>query len=243
MADNGNRLGLYVFVLVLNLVFPVLGYTFTTFGTDYQDYDVNLDPDTLMMAGITIIGAESHNVTYNGEWVYFETQNKTTRFRFMDDILGPALFVVADGIAIRRQSAVSTALDTWLFAHKVAVKGLKTGKYAEAIHNATIIAEWEPVYNWSMFSITDGTKIFITCFSGSNITKSVYEDGTLNITVGQTFAETSNFNFWQFLGWYSSLMLGQQSWGLPPVFAWVIRLFSALSILAMILLAKEMIRL
>ena len=31
--------------------------------------------------------------------------------------------------------------------------------------------------------------------------------------------------------------------GLPPVFAWVIRIFSAISILAMILLAKEMIRL
>jgi len=243
MAETGGRLSLYVFILVLNIVFPVLGYTFTTFGTEYESYDVSLDMDSLMMAGINLVDAESQNVTYNGAWVYFEIQNKTTRFRFMDDIRDPYWTIIGDGIATQRRSAVSQALDNWNFPTRISVRGLKTNILRKAMFNASIIAEWEYDYNWSRFSLLDGTQLFITPFSGTNITKAVYEDGTLNITVAQTLEETTNFNFWQFLGWYGSLMLGSQAWGLPPIFAWVIKIFSALSILALVLLTKEMIRL
>jgi len=243
MAETGGRLSLYVFILILNLVFPILGYTFTTFGSEFEEFDINLDSDTLMMAGITLVSGETKNVTWNGEWVYFEIQNKTTRFRFMENMRNPSIEIIGDGVATQRQTAVSLALNNWFFAYRLSVKGIKTGDWAKGMFNATIISEWEPNYNWSRFLLSDGTNFFITCFSGENITKSVYEDGTLNITVAQTFDETTNFNFWQFLGWYSSLMLGSQSWGLPPIFAWVIRLFSALSILALVLLSKEMIRL
>ena len=80
-------------------------------------------------------------------------------------------------------------------------------------------------------------------FSGVNITEAVMILGTLNVTLAETFEEASNFNFWQFLGWYAGLMIGVSSWGLPPVFGWILKIFSALSVLALILLAKEMIRL
>ncbi|MBA7599850.1 hypothetical protein ES703_06895 [subsurface metagenome] len=243
MAETGGRLGLYVFILVLNLVFPILGYTFTTFGADFEDYDISLDSDTLMMAGITMVDADSNNMTWNGPWVYFEIQNRSTRFRFMEDIRDPWITIIGDGIATQRQTAVSKALDNWAVPTRIPVRSVKTGIPSKAMFNSSIIAEWDSTYNWSRFTLFDGTNVFITPFSGTNITKAVYEDGTLNITVAQTFEESTTFNFWQFIGWYSSLMLGSEAWGLPPVFAWVIRLFSALSILAMILLAKEMIRL
>jgi len=241
MSETGGRLGLYVFVLVLNLIFPVLGYTFTTFGTEYEDYDISLDLDSLMMAGITFIDAESHNVTYEGEWVYFEIQNKTTRFRFMDKIRDPWITILGDGINTQRHSPVSKALDDWNFANRIAVVSYKTGKSEKAMFNASIIAEWDATYNWSRFRLFDGTNLFITPFSGTNITKAVYIDGTLNITVAQAFEETTNFNFWQFLGWYSGLMLGSQAWGLPAIFGWVIKILSALSLLSLILLTREMI--
>jgi len=243
MAETGGRLSLYVFVLVLNMVFPILGYTFTTFGSDYEAYDISLDSETLMMAGITLVDAESQNVTWNGAWVYFDIQNKSTRFRFMEDIVDPKAIIIGDGIAIQRQNVVSLALDNWFFKHRISVKGVKTGTPKMTMFNASIVSEWESKFNWSRFMLADGTNVFITPFSGINITKAVYEDGTLNITVAKTLDEKTNFNFWQFLGWYSSLMLGTEAWGLPPIFAWVIRLFSALSILALILLTKEMIRL
>lgn len=246
MSHTEGRLGLYVFILVLNLVFPILGYTFTTFGTEFEKYDISLDPETLMLAGINLVDAESHNVTYNGDWVYFEIQNKTTRFRFMDDIEDALIFrltSIGDGIAMQRQTAVSLALNNWLFPSLVSVKGINIGVFDLAMFNASIVAEWDTDFNWSRFVASDGTNIFVTAFSGSNITRSVYVDGTLNITIAETFEETTNFNFWQFLGWYSSLMLGTESWGLPSIFSWILKLFSALSILALMLLAKEMIRL
>jgi len=243
MSETGGRLGLYVFILVLNLVFPILGYTFTTFEAEYEDFDVSLDMETLMMAGINFVDAESDNLTYNGAWAYFEVQNKTTRFRFMDDIKDPYWTIIGDGIATQRQAPPSKALDNWVFLNRISVKGAKTGNWEKAMFNASIISEWNIEYNWSRFMLMDGTNIFITPFSGDNITDAVYETGKLNITVAKTFEETTNFNFWQFISWYSSLMLGTQAWGLPPIFAWVIKIFSALSILALILLTKEMIRL
>lgn len=243
MGETEGRLGLYIFVLILNLVFPILGYTFTTFGVEPEKYDISLDLNTLMMAGINLVSAESHNVTWMGEWVYFEIQNMTTRFRFMEKIYDTTTFAYKDGVAIQRRSPASLALNNWVFPQSVSAKGIKTGNWEQTMTNATIIAEWEQYFNWSRFLLSDGTNLFITCFSGTNITKSVYEDGTLNVTIAQTFEETTKFNFRQFLGWYTSLMLGTQSWGLPPIFGWSLKLLSALSILAMILLSKELIRL
>ncbi len=240
MAQTGGRLSLYIFILVLNLVFPVLGYTFTTFGEDYGDFDISLDSDALMMSGIELVDAESDNLTYNGAWAYFEVQNKTTRFRFQDDIRDPK--IQGDGINTQRQTAIAKVLNLWYSTYRVSVKGVKSGLWLKAMFNYSIINEWDMDYNWSRFILFDGTNVFITPFSGGNITDAIYVTGKVNITVAKTIDESSIFNFWQFLGWYSSLMLGTASWGLPPIFAWVIKIFSALSALALILLIKEMIR-
>lgn len=244
MAQTGGRLSLYIFILVLNLVFPVLGYTFTTFGEDYGDFEVSLDSDALMMSGIELVDAESDNLTYNGAWAYFEVENKTTRFRFMDDIKDPSVFPIktlGDGINTQRQTAIAKVLNTWYSKYRIPVKGVKSGLWLKAMFNSSIINEWDTQYNWSRFVLYDGTNIFITPFSGGNITDAVYVTAKVNITVAKTIDESSTFNFWQFLGWYSSLMMGTASWGLPPVFAWVIKIFSALSVLAMVLLTKEMV--
>lgn len=240
MTEEGGRLGLYVFILVLNIAFPVLGYTFTTFGAEYEEFDISLDIDSLMMSGINLADAESHNITWNGAWVYFEVQNKTTRLKFMEYTWFGG--ISGDGIHIHKRTPISLALNNWLSTYRVNVKGVKTGDWEKAIYNASIIAEWDTDYNWSRFLMTEGTNVFITPFSGTNITKSVYEDGTLNVTIAQTFEETNDYNFWNFMSWYSSLMMGTQSWGLPPIFSWLIKIFSALSILALILLSKELTR-
>jgi len=243
MGESSGRLGLYIFILVLNLVFPVLGYTFTTFGVDYEDYDISLDPNTLIMSGIEFVDAESDFLNYNGNWVYFDIQNKSTRFRFMEDIRDPWITVIGDGINTQRQTPIAKALDLWYSQFRVSVKGVKSGNWLKAMFNYSIINEWDTDYNWSRFILFDGTNIFITPRTGWNITDAVYVTGALNITVAQTIDEASTFNFWQFLGWYGSLMMGSQSWGLPPIFSWAMKIFTALSILALTLLTKEMLRL
>lgn len=243
MADTGGRLGLYVFVLILNLVFPVLSYTFTVFESNYGDYDIALDDETLMIAGINLVGGESHNITWKGDWVYYASENQTTRLKFSGPWYEPYPVSQGDGIALERQDAIGLALNTWVSRHRLLSRGYISGFQDQIISNISIINEWDSSFNWSRFRLIDGTNVFITPFSGSNITDAVYVSGTLNVTLAETFTESTTFNFWQFLGWYAGLMMGVSSWGLPPVFGWVLKIFSALSVLALILLAKEMIRL
>lgn len=243
MGENTGRLGLYVFVLVLNLVFPVLSYTFTTFESNYGDYDIALNDESLMIAGINLVGGESHNLTWGGDWVYFAQENQTTRLKFDGPWYEPYRFLRGDGIALERQTAIGLALDSWVSKNRIGVRGYISGFQDQIITNASIISEWNSDYNWSRFRMTDGTNVFITPFSGTNITDAVFISGTLNVTLAETFKESTTFNFWQFLGWYAGLMIGVSSWGLPPAFGWILKIFSAISVLALILLAKEMIRL
>lgn len=243
MANTGGRLGFYIFILVMNLVFPILSYTFTTFESNYGDYDIALDDETLMIAGINLVGGESHNLTWKGEWVYYATENQTTRLKFSGPWYEPWPVNQGDGIAFERQDAIGLALDSWSSRNRLLVRGYMSGFQDQIISNASIITEWNSDYNWSRFRLIDGTNVFITPFSGVNITDAVFVSGTLNVTLAETFSESTTFNFWQFLGWYAGLMLGVSSWGLPPVFGWILKIFSALSLLALILLAKEMIRL
>lgn len=243
MAQSGDRLGLYIFVLVLNITFPVLSYTFTFFESNYEDYDIALDEESLLLAGINLVGGESHNLTWGGEWVYYTQQNQSTRLKFDGPWYEPWPVVQGDGIAIERQDAIGLALDNWLSRHRMLSRGYKSGFQDNIITNASMISEWDPLYNWSRFRMIDGTNIFITPFSGTNISDAVMEAGTLNVTLAVSFEEESNFNFWRFIGWYSGLLMGTASWGLPSVFGWVIKILTAISALALVMIAKEMIRL
>ena len=65
MSDNGAMTKLYLFVLVLNLVFPVLSYPFTAFGEETENYETSLNPDSLMRIGLNLVDGESHNYKIN----------------------------------------------------------------------------------------------------------------------------------------------------------------------------------
>jgi hypothetical protein len=244
MSDNGARTKLYVFVLVLNIIFPVFGYTFTTFESDPEDYEISLDMDTLNMAGINLIDGESHNMTYNGAWVYYTELNTTIRAHFQDDIRDPWITIIGDGIGLQKRGAVSIALDTWALAYTVSVKSWETNEWLKLISNSTIVRDYNEDYNWSRFILYDGTQIFVTSHeSHQNITRAVYEDGHVNMTLGRTLEESSAFNFRRFVTWYMSIMVGSNSWGLPSMFSWVLRILGAMSVFAVVLLSRELIRL
>jgi len=234
MSGNGSQTRMYVFVLILNIVFPVLGYTFTAFGEETQDYEISLDPDSLMAAGITLVDAESHNITYDGPWVEYILLNLTIRSSWY-----------ADAIVFQKRSPIGKAFNTWLFPYYVDVKSLQTNKWSGALLNVTIIDDWDSEYNWSRFVLSDGHHIFVTPYAtDNNISKAIFVDGHVNVTIAKSFEEDeTSFNFWNFLGWYSSLIIGDQSWGLPPIFSWFIRILAAISVFAMVMLTKDLIRL
>ena len=242
MSDNGSMTKLYIFVLVLNLIFPVLSYTFTAFGTQSERYETDLDPDSLMTIGINLVDGESHTLTWEGEWVYYELLNTSIRIQW--DTFRLVSLIYQDAIRFQKQSAISLSFDNWWFPYLVDIKSITSNDWFAQLRNDTIVRDFDTNYNWSRFVLKDGHHVFITPFANDgNITKAVYEDGSLNVTIAKSFDEETSFNFWRFLGWYGSLMVGDQSWGLPSIFGWVIRILGALSVFAVIMLTKELIRL
>ena len=232
---------LYVFILVLNLIFPVLGYTFTVFGAQSGRYEMDLDPDSLMLIGLNLVGGESHTLTFKaGTWEYYTVINTSIRAQWATHEL--LTLPDEDGIRLEKQSAVSKAFNNWWIPYTVPVKSIRSNEWFTDIRNDTIVRDFDPRYNWTRFVIKDGHHIFITSFlTDGNISKAVYEDGILNMTIAQSFDEDTTFNFWRFVGWYSSLLIGDQSWGLPSIFSWVLRILGALSVFAMVMLTRDLI--
>jgi len=160
----------------------------------------------------------------------------------MDDVRDPWFTIVGDGVGLQKQSAVGQAFLGWLNPYRVSVKSVLTNEWLKLMSNDTIVRDWNGDYNWSRFILADGHMVFITPFLGhGNITRAVYEDAHINMTIAKTFEQETDFNFWRFVSWWSSIMVGANSWGLPSMFSWVLRILGALSVFATVMLTKELI--
>lgn len=232
---------IYVFILVINLVFPVLGYTFTAFGEQSERYEMSLDPNALMEIGLNLVDAESHVLNFSdGTWDLYELVNVSIRASW--DTHRLVALIYEDAIRFQKQSPLSLAFDVWLTPYTVSVKSIQTNEWYPQIRNETILRDYDTEFNWTRFVLKDGHHVFITPFlTDGNMTYALYEGGALNVTIAKSFDEDTTFNFWRFVGWYSSLMLGDQSFGLPSVFAWVIRILGALSVFAVVMLTRDLI--
>ncbi len=245
MSERGSQTSLYIFVLVINLLFPVISYTFTTFGPRSERYDVDLDPDALEKIGLTLVDGESHNLSWGGGWAEYSLLNVTIRAAWENHREPNILpFEYTDGIQFQKRSGISRATGTWLLPYFVPVKSITSNEWFNILRNDTILRDWNTEHNWSRFVLSDGHHLLITPFeTHGNISHAIWIDGNLNVTVLKSFDETEDrFNFWSFIGWYTSLLIGDQSYGLPDIFSWIIRILAAVSILAVILLTKELTR-
>lgn len=234
MVVQGGNLRLYIMTLVLTLVFPVLGFTFTNFPDDMTTYDISLDAESLMRAGITLTDAETHNVTWKGPYAYYDVGNKSLRAKWTDwgAILG-------DGLAIQKPSWFG-----WWDPDYQWMISKSTGARTRITANSSIVSEWDTDYNWTWFKSEDGLNVFIQPYNRSyDINTAVFTDANLNVTLGYALDESAEMNFLKFVNWYMSLLIGGESFGLPAFFTWIIRVISAITILSAILLAKDLIRL
>lgn len=234
---------IYLFVLVLNLVFPVLGYTFTSFGSQSERYELSLDPDSLMIIGINLVDGESHTLTFGAaEYDEYQLLNVSLRARWARHRI-PGTLNYEDNLRFQKRSTVSQAFDSWLLPYLVRVKSIASNEWFWGLRNETIIRDFDSIYNWSRFVLTDGHHVFVTPTTNhGNITLAVFGDQELNVTIAKSFEEAGErFNFWRFVGWYSSILIGDQSWGLPAAFSWVIRILGGISIFAVIMLTRELI--
>ncbi len=243
MADDGSQTRFYIFILVLNLVFPVFGYSLTNFPSGAPtEYAIDIDREALEAIGISLVDAESHNMTFSRVWVGYDGLNKTYRARFSDrsHITGrPTAYY--DGVQIQT-SPVTNGLLIWFFGYNVPAKSVVSGLSIEYVSNASIVSDYNPAYNWSRYVLGTGEMLFITPNDPThNISYAVNNVGHINVTIGKTFERTAGFNFMRFASWYLSIMVGGQAWGLPEVFAWITRILGALSVLATVMLARELI--
>jgi hypothetical protein len=241
MAEGrgSNNLRLYVITLAFTMIFPVLGYTFTNLPGVIGDYDTSISDETLMLAGITLTDAESHDLTWTGAFQYYNVSNKLFRVQWKADWRDPWITPIGDGIAVERPGSFE-----WWDANKVRLTSWVARNNFKVITNASIVSEYDINYNWTRYVTDTGFQVLITPYTrGVSINTAVYDEAHLNVTLGTALVESSTFNFRQFVNWYFSMLLGETSFGLPSVFSWMIRLISAISVLSAILLAKELISL
>ena len=123
MSHSASMTRLYVFVLVLNLIFPVLGYTFTSFGEQAERYELALDPDSLMAIGLNLVDAESHVLTFgDAGWDEYSLVNVTIRAQWARHRI--VALIYEDDLRFQKQSAISLAFDIWLTPYVVEVKSI-----------------------------------------------------------------------------------------------------------------------
>jgi len=242
-----ENLRLIVFILIVSLVFPIFGMALTQGESEVELYDVSVSPESLVSAGILLREGESHNVSYGGGYVYFTLNDTEVRVKWDNMYISGyrGIYVKADYVKVEKKSPLGRIMNSWLFSETLYVVGMKTGYKTENIYNNTIIEEWNQKYNWSMFKIPGEGLIMLIQYppTSENITDAVYNDGMITITIGSAVDLNESINFRRIINWYTGLIIGDQTFGLPSFFTWIVRIITALGVLAMAVFIKEMIRL
>jgi len=247
MSESGGLTRLYVTVLVFSLLMPVISFSLTSWEVDVEDYEISIDPDVLMIAGISLSDGITLNVSWKSDYVYYEFPNKTIRTKWTDTwtrigVLG-GIVDMGDGLAFETQTATNKFLNNWWLPYKYRMRPESESSWDYIAHNLTIESNFNPKYNYSRFILEDGYQIFFTPYNpNENLSTALYDTGHLNCTIGISVVESgAGFNFGQFMTWYWSIIVGSSSYGLPTFLSWIVRIISALTLLSGILLARELI--
>jgi len=191
----------------------------------------SLDPEALQAAGITLTDAVSYNMS---------DSTRATIYNFYEE------FHLNDTskYALTWAGGGPDGNGTLYFKTTVFLPVLWVS--IEPVYNAGYAAnesEWNPLYNWTMFTVDEGGANEASCFLtahpdyDNNIASSL-KDGNLTITIGKNF-EQSEPDFWGFAGWWFSLVTGINTQGLPEFFVWLLRLITVLGLLSAILLLRS----
>lgn len=239
---NDSTLRLVIFSFVLSILFPIFGYTFTTFGSNTGGYDATLSVAQLQNAGVLLSDYEPHNVTFGGAAQEYTVKNSTMRVKWIDST-NPN---VDDYFANQQQSAIELLLGTWIWTVEMDIKFEDEGGFFGGLDatNDTIVNKFNSEFNWTKYSIQENSlEVFITTLQSdnNNMSKAIYETGTVTVTVASQVMQLNNNNFLNFGNWYFEIVTGSSDWGLPAFMVWIVRIFSFMTLLAGTLLVKEFI--
>ncbi len=234
-----GTLRLVIFSFILSILFPMMAFTFTTFGAEPEAFDTTLSISQLQNAGIMLSGGESFNITFGDPAQEYTVKNTTMRIKWVDSLL------FGDYFANQQQSFIERVLGTWFFPIEmnVVLDGSQGFIRSRDLTNATVIAHWDSQYNWTRYSIVENGLVgFITTIPGdyNNITAGIL-NGLVTVTIGAEIFDQNDPNPLNFANWYISVVSGTSDWGLPDFMVWIVRIFSFMTILAGYLLFTELI--
>ncbi len=237
---DGATQRLVIFSFVLSMLFPLFAYTFTTFGDDPGQFDFTLNVIQLENAGIKLGDAEVHNVTFGGVAQEYTVKNTTMRVQWKDRLLGNPYF------ANQQQSVIEKILGTWLWPIEMALTldGAPAFILGNDLTNDTVVNNFNTEFNWTRYSLVENSlTVFITTLESdnNNMSKAIYETGTVTVTVASQVFGLEDPNFRDFGNWYLQVVTGNSDWGLPDFMVWIVRIFSFMTLLAGVLLVKEFI--
>ncbi len=238
---DGATQRLVIFSFVLSILFPMFAYTFTTFGENPQKFDLTLGPDQLQNAGIVLSEAVIHNVTFGGAAQEYTVKNSTMRVKWIDPLIGDPYF------ANQQQSYIEKVLGTWIWPIEMDLTPEGAGFFigGDDLTNDSVVNFFDSEFNWTQYSpVQNSLQVFITTLDqdDNNMTKAIYETGTVTVTVASQVFGLADNNFLEFGNWYLKIVTGNGSdWGLPDFMVWIIQIFSFMTLLAGVLLVKEFI--
>ena len=221
------------FFLIFSIVFTYYSYALAFSAGDMGRWDITLSYDQILTAGIMLGEADDLNISYGGVgtvWHYFTINNTDIRVEWS--------WIVSVGDHFRFQTHVT------FFGLASAWTEMGFRDYGTEIYNSSVIIEWNNQTKWSRFKAKNGYEVFFTDPEQEhNITRAIYEDGTVTITVAESMSFDDDVNLMTFVSWYAGMITGTKSYGLPSVFNIVLQVISVLSLLSVVILAKEMISL
>lgn len=230
--------------LVVNILFPVFAYAFTSFDNEIASYDLSLDDQTLLSSGIQFKDADSLNLTY-GSYITYNVSNQLIRVKWYNKPLVGDIFRFSRPSIVERGIGALTG-DYFTLGGEELLTSVEGVGMVNTIYNSTIVEYFDASYNWTHIKLTQTGHILLftpvqELDDPNNITQAVYETGELTVTLGKRFTEASEFNAVEFLDWYFGFILNYSNWGFPPLFSWIMRLWAALTLLAAVIVTKDLI--
>lgn len=221
------------FFIIFSMSFSYFAYALTFTSMSEDRWDITLSYDDILTAGIMLGEADDLNLTYGGVgtvWQYFTVNNTDIRVEWS--------WIVGIGDNFRFQTHVK------FFGMGLAWTEMQIRDYGINLYNSTLIVEWNNQTKWSRFKAKNGYEIFFTDPEQEhNMTRAVYDDGIVTVTVAESITFTNDVNLMTFVSWYAGMITGSNSYGLPSIFNIIMQAISALAMLSVIILAKEMISL
>jgi len=234
---------LIVAVLIFNVLFPTFAYAFTTLAVDGDgEIDSVIDPDELLLAGIDIENATTHTVIHGAAWTEFEVGSETFRVQWVEDQGLGWLFDNSPGFALqRRANPIDRMFNTWLFPLNIRWVNPSNGTALDVLSNATLVDAYEESKGWAKIDLKNDVRIVL--FTANSTISPTFEDAVeVNGTVLVTIATPAmdDFSLLGFIDFFTGTLIGDNMYGLPSVFSWIMRLLSVVSILALAWFVKDM---